>query len=444
MSTTEMVAYSEVVEVRDNDESVTVARAINPATIAAFAALGAQALEFAGRLIGGKTGDALSDIANVINGIGFKLQTIGSELKLLLENVQDVIDSIDKQQLARVWPVHSEVMAYREAFPQGVPAQAATNNPNYVDASARTSEALFYFQGLPRGPLTFMPTFCHVTNSRLEVAVNTWQCWWQQSHPAQPNYTGELNLSAGVLKSNISRAVPSINNLVRVRAIKGAGLRDAGLRGPDDPLDPQVIIGYQVIDDGKLVFSKIGDNVFPEANKVASQHRLQRRQQILGDFEKTGKHWVSMVSRLAPAGIQRALKLGDATQFLRYVNPRTLAMVDPADAEQESLGESQLQPLPLRDILLDVLTSAPMKEQHGLLVQGADRRSVSFWFDKTFHREPSKEELGTLMKVVDLFGYDALFGCLAYSQEYSDRYGMGGPGGVLTADEIPALEETRK
>ncbi len=286
MYTTEMAAHSEAVavEVMDNAASDAQARAINPATIAAFAALGAQALEFAGRLIGGKTGDALSDIANVINGIGFKLQTIGGELKLLLENVQDVIDSIDKQQLARVWPVHSEVMAYREAFPQGVPAQAATNNPNYVDASARTSEALFYFQGLPRGPLTFMPSFCHVTNSRLEVAVNTWQCWWQQGNPAQPNYTGELNLSAGVLKSNVGKAVASINKLVRVKAIKGANFR-----GPDDPLDPQVVIGYQVINDGKVVFSKIGDNVLPEANKVASQQRLQKRQQILGDFEKTGK-----------------------------------------------------------------------------------------------------------------------------------------------------------
>ena len=118
-------------------------------------------------------------------------------------------------------------------------------------------------------------------------------------------------------------------------------------------------------------------------------------------------------------------------------------MVDLVDAEQESIGESQLQPLPLRDILLDVLTSAPMKEQHGLLVKGADRRSVSFWFDKTFHREPSKEELSVLMKVVDISGYDALFGCLAYSQEYADRYGPGGPGGVLTADEIPALWEAR-
>lgn len=57
MYTTEMAAHSEAVavEVMDNAASDAQARAINPATIAAFAALGAQALEFAGRLIGGKT-----------------------------------------------------------------------------------------------------------------------------------------------------------------------------------------------------------------------------------------------------------------------------------------------------------------------------------------------------------------------------------------------------
>jgi hypothetical protein len=411
-------------------------KVIDPATIAAFAALGAQVLQFAGSLIGGKTGDALSEIADSINGIGYKIQNIGNQLEGLLTGVQQTIDSIDKSQLAKVWPVHSQVVAYRNAFPQGVPAVADTNNVNYVEANARSAEAMFYFQGLQRGALTFMPTLCHVTNTRMEVAVNTWQCWWQQNQPAQPNFAAELNLSAGCLNSNVSKAVSFVNKQVQVKPIKGS----LALRGgPGGPIEPQGTIGYMVVDDGAIVFSKKGEegNILKEANDFAAQRRVQKRQQMLGDYEKTRSNWVSMVGSLAPAGIQRALRLGDAHQFLSYVNPRMLVMATRPDPDAESNGESLYQPLPLRDILLDVLTSAAMKEKHGLLVKGADQRSVSFWFEKTFHREPTKHELSALMKVVDIFGYDSLFGCLAYSQEYAERYGTGGPGGILTAEEIP-------
>ena len=114
-------------------------------------------------------------------------------------------------------------------------------------------------------------------------------------------------------------------------------------------------------------------------------------------------------------------------------------MKSAVDLDQEADGNGSVyHPLPMRDILLDVLTSAPMKERHGLLAKGADRRSVSFWFDKTFHREPSPEELKALMQVVNIFGHDSLFGCLAYSREYGERYGMGAPGGFVSTDEIPA------
>src|SRR5262245_39807990 len=195
--------------------------AIDPATIAAFAALGAQVLQFAGQLIGGKTGEALSGIANQINGIGYKIQNVANQLEGLLTGVQQVIESQDKEQLAKIWPVHTQVMAYRAAFPQGVPTLADTNNGNYIEANGRTAESQVYFQGLRRAPITFMPSLCHVTNTRMEVAVNTWPCWFQQNRPEQPIYTNELNLSSGCLNSNLSAAGAALDKMVVIKPIKG-------------------------------------------------------------------------------------------------------------------------------------------------------------------------------------------------------------------------------
>lgn len=431
-------AHTETVGVDVNELGTgNVQSVIDPATIAAFAALGAQALQFAGHLIGGKTGNALSGIANEINGLSYKIQNVASQLEGLLTGVQQVIESVDKAQLAKIWPVHSQVMAYINTFPQGVPAVANTSNPNYVEANSRTSESLFYFQGLRRAPITFMPSLCHVTNTRMEVAVSTWPCWFQQNRPEQPIYTNELNLSSGCLNTNISLAGASLDKMVVIKPIKGKLFV-----GGEGPVEPRGTIGYQVVDtdENKVIFSKTGEDlesIEKQASQVAAQRRVQKRQQMLGDFQKTGGNWTNMVSRLAPAGIQRALKLGDAGQFLSYVNARTLVMKSVVDLDHESVGNGLYHPLPMRDILLDVLTSAPMKERHGLLAKGADRRSVSFWFDKTFHRDPSPEELNALMQVVNIFGHDSLFGCLAYSREYSERYGTGAPGGFAGADEIP-------
>ena len=68
-----------------------------------------------------------------------------------------------------------------------------------------------------------------------------------------------------------------------------------------------------------------------------------------------------------------------------------------------------------------------MRARHGLLVKGADKRSVNTWFEKTFFRRPSANEMDALLKVVELFGNDAFFGCLAYSDEYKQRFGDGIP-----------------
>jgi hypothetical protein len=119
--------------------------------------------------------------------------------------------------------------------------------------------------------------------------------------------------------------------------------------------------------------------------------------------------------------------------------PVALAMVD--HVGNGAKNGITYRTLPIRDILLDMLTSAQMKDRHGLLVKGADARSVKFWFDKTFHREPSPSELRALLKVVEIFGYDSLFGCLVYSDEYEQRYGDGVPTSFSMENDLEAAEQ---
>ena len=130
-------AHTETIGVDANELGTGVVQsAIDPATIAAFAALGAQVLHFAGQLIGGKTGNALSGIANEINGIGYKIQNVANQLEGLLTGVQQVIESMDKAQLAKVWPVHNQVMSYRAAFPPGSAAPCTHEQPKLCRQTA--------------------------------------------------------------------------------------------------------------------------------------------------------------------------------------------------------------------------------------------------------------------------------------------------------------------
>jgi hypothetical protein len=123
---------------------------------------------------------------------------------------------------------------------------------------------------------------------------------------------------------------------------------------------------------------------------------------------------------------------------MRFVNPSTLVMEAEDGAGGLAGDVAVYRPLPMRDVLLGVLTSSAMRDRHSLLVKGAERRVVLTWFEKAFRREPSPSELTTLMQVVQLFGNNAFFGCLAYSNEYEDRFGDGIPGLVDRAKASPA------
>jgi hypothetical protein len=410
---------------------------VDPATISALVSAGALVLDFIGHLVGGKTGAALSGLSAQIDGLSTQLMSIAAKAQEIIMKVEETITAVDTQSLAMASPVHDQVLAYSSAFPQGVPATADTKNPSYVFADNNSKTAITYFQdiGPARGPIAFMPSLCHVTNTRMEVAVSCWQCWWL-SDSAHPNYATEINVSAGHLDQKIQMATPGCGAKVVVKAIKGkVSVRDDG----NDPPDPQGTIGWQVIDDGKVVFSKLDPNALAEANRVAGQLRADKATQILGNFRGVHANWVNAVAGAASAGIQRALNLGDAKQFMRYVNPGTLAMVD--HVGNGSKNGTTYRTLPLRDILLDMLTSGQMKHRHGLLVKGADTRSVKFWFDKTFHREPSPSELRALLKVVEIFGYDSLFGCLAYSDEYEKRYGDGIPSLLSMENDLAVAQQ---
>jgi hypothetical protein len=116
-------------------------------------------------------------------------------------------------------------------------------------------------------------------------------------------------------------ATPGCGANVVVKAIKGkVNVRDDG----SDPPDPQGTIGWQVIDDGKVVFSKLDPNAHAEADTVAGRLRAEKARQVLSSFQSVHDNWVNAIASAAPAGIQRALNLGGARQFMRYVNPRCL------------------------------------------------------------------------------------------------------------------------
>jgi hypothetical protein len=196
---------------------------VDPATISALVSAGALVLDFVGHLVGGKTGAALSGLSAQINGLNTQLMTIAAKAQEIIMKVEDAITAVDSQSLAMASPVHDQVLAYSSAFPQGVPARADTKNPNYIFADSNSKTAISYFQdiGPARGPIAFMPSLCHVTNTRLEVAVSCWQCWWLQSDPVYPNYTNEINVSAGHLAQKIQMATPGCGAKVVVKAIKG-------------------------------------------------------------------------------------------------------------------------------------------------------------------------------------------------------------------------------
>lgn len=409
---------------------------LDPATVALFISVGTQVLSFAGQLIGGKTGDALSGLANQLNGIGYKIQEIGRQMDAIFAQVNVAIDAVDQTNLSKIWPVHSEVMSYRKAFPNGIPDKADTSNGNYISANRGSAEAMGYFQAVNRGAFTFIPTLCHVTNTRLEFAVNTWPCWFAQNDATQPNFTGELNLSVGQLDKSLSRARPNIGKEVRIVPIypSKAPRNVIGGDDPDHPRpEPKEPIGFKVVEKGVVLWQKMGENLDSEARRQQRIWQSKRQNEVLGSFTSTRSHWASSVARMAPAGIARALNLGDAAQFMQYANPRMLVSPDGVTDEMVADGETGMlyQPLPLRNILLDMLTSEAMRGKHSLLTKGADRRSVGFCFDKTFHREPNPNEVDALMQVVNIFGFDSLFGCLAYSEEYADRFGDGMPSEYL-------------
>lgn len=64
-------------------------------------------------------------------------------------------------------------------------------------------------------------------------------------------------------------------------------------------------------------------------------------------------------------------------------------------------------------------------------MRGDDRRVISFWVEKAFHREPTEEEASRLAKVLKQFGYKAFFSSLAYSREYEERWGTSVPTPML-------------
>ena len=56
-----------------------------------------------------------------------------------------------------------------------------------------------------------------------------------------------------------------------------------------------------------------------------------------------------------------------------------------------------------------------------------DRRMANFWFQKAFHRDPTHDELATLINILKHFGPKSFFACLGYSPEYEERWGEGLP-----------------
>lgn len=434
---------SEAVLAREEEAAVAVAAAINPATIALFVQIGSSLLTFASSLFGGKTGAALNDIAKAVNAFGSGLLTVSAELQKVLTQVDAAITAIDQTQRSKLAPVHSQVMAYLSAFPNGVPQVAATGNFNYALANDATATTLDYFQSVSRGPIAMMPTLCHASNTRMELAISTWPCWYTQSNAAQPAFTDELNRSSGQLGIYLSGARGSIGGEYNVKAIlpkPHPASADGAVGGPGGPPGPPDPIGWQVREGTKVVWQKMDDAAYPEAKKVMQGLKTKRQNEVLGGYIGTLDRWTNMTARLGGAGVARALDVGDAQTFLRFVNPSSLVMED-RDASAAADDEQCViyRALPMRDVLLDILTSKAMRDRHGLLVQGADKRAVNTWFEKTFFRQPTPNEQAALLRVVELFGANAIFGTLAFSDEYERRFGDGLPSAVDRRPSKPSL-----
>lgn len=423
-------------ELARQEQVAAVVAAVNPATVMAFVQIGAALVSFAGALFGGKKGAALTEIARVVQGFGAGLLTVPNELQKIMTQIDGVIGAIDQTQLSKLAPIHDQLMGYLNAFPGGIPNLADTGNPNYVQAHQGTAEALSYFQSQQRGPAVMMAALSHATNSRLELAVTSWPCWFTNGAQAQPRFTQELNLSTGQLSSYIGQMRKkmgggySVKKIIAPRGPAAQRANSGTANVGDGPIERPETVGWRVMKGTQVVWEKMDPDAFGQANQMATNLNTQAANEKLAGYIGTASRWAQMTASSGGAGIAAALNVGDARSFMRLATPSALVMEDQSAEGEEALVSSDstaYRALPMRDVLLDVLTSKAMRDRHGLLTKGADRRSVATWFEKAFFRQPSASELTTLMQVVSLFGSNALFGCLAYSSEYESRFGDGLP-----------------
>jgi hypothetical protein len=80
----------------------------------------------------------------------------------------------------------------------------------------------------------------------------------------------------------------------------------------------------------------------------------------------------------------------------------------------------------LRDTLVQVLGADEFQQRHKRGEADA-ARFVPYRFRKALHGEPTNGDAEVLAGVLNLFGRRSLFACVAYSDEYDERWGDGAP-----------------
>jgi hypothetical protein len=412
-----------------------------PIPIAAFTAaaqIGLRLFEFIEKISQGEKGDSLGAILGQIDAIRESVNKMGEELLMALQNAQDVIIGDNRlEQLAKLPEAHTAITAYLSTHPD-LPNEPQRDDENYIEARGRTSDVVTYFLG--HSEMAFMGGFVHAMSTRVEFMTALDKCPFQHN----PEYVVEIRNGVNHLNDYISRINADLDKQILVHETQNTHFEvpEGGGR-PRKVVDSTTVrvIGFNVVffeqtapaeADGELAATRV------QARHARAQASTQTQTDVTGNYQQIAATWNTLVADQAAMSIQNALLPDAGANRVRITSipfeVTGLPGITPIPGVHSSGNNSGPSPqlryaLPLRNILVDVLDSPDFHDRQQRSLGGASGHLVSFWVRKAFHRVPTASEAATLADVMRVFGPTSFFHCLAYSTEYTERWGDGLPYG---------------
>jgi len=410
---------------------------LDPATVAQIVEIGVKLYQFIDKVANkGEKGDPLQPIMTQLHAIRNDINKLGETLRLAIDNaVDEIVGDIRLTQLAQLPDAHSAIVDYLRTHPNP-PSPPQRNDPNYVVARGKSFDVLTYF--VNHAELAFMGGFIYAVNTRVEFITGLDLCWFQHD----PQYISEIRNGVNHLKTYIGYIKLGIDRQVRMQEKENVHF--------EQPEEPPFGHPIKVVDSVTFTVSGLGQTFWTktvppderaatrgQALGIRSQQSVAKQNEIMGPYDQIATTWNNLVANFASAAIQHALlprAAGTDAVGTRSLEVTALREIAPAPALRSThAGEDVTEDpppryaLPLRDMLIKVLQSSEFQQRQERSLRSNDGRMVNFWFQKAFHRDPTHDELATLINILKHFGPKSFFACLGYSREYEERWGEGLP-----------------